>query len=76
MLFSFMPCADTKFGFCPQATVEWFRVYKMPTGKPPNKFAFEGEAKNRAFAMNIVQETHAQWQNLVHKKCDPGGMSW
>ena len=60
----------------PQATVEWFRVYKMPTGKPPNKFAFEGEAKNRAFAMNIVQETHVQWQNLVHKKCDPGGMNW
>ena len=61
---------------CPQATVEWFRVYKIPAGKPPNKFAFDGEAKNRTFAMNVVHETHAQWQSLVQKKCDPGGMNW
>ena len=31
----------------PQATVNWFRIYKMPTGKPPNQFAFNGEAKDR-----------------------------
>jgi len=30
-----------------QATKEWFRVYKMPTGKPPNKFAFDGAAKDK-----------------------------
>ena len=48
----------------------------MPTGKPPNQFAFNGEAKDQAFAMSIVQETHAQWQALVENKCDSCGVSW
>lgn len=30
-----------------EATVNWFTIYKMPTGKPPNQFAFNKEAKNR-----------------------------
>ena len=30
-----------------EATVNWFTIYKMPTGKPPNKFAFNKQAKNR-----------------------------
>lgn len=30
-----------------QATVNWFKIYKMPTGKPPNDFAFNGEAKDK-----------------------------
>jgi len=30
-----------------QATKEWFRVYKMPAGKPPNNFAFDGAAKDK-----------------------------
>lgn len=29
------------------ATHEWFRVYKMPTGKPANQFAFNGQFKDR-----------------------------
>jgi len=34
-----------------QATNEWFRIYKIPTGKPENQFAFNGEAKNKVRAM-------------------------
>ena len=30
-----------------QATREWFTIYKIPDGKPANKFAFNGEAKNK-----------------------------
>lgn len=30
-----------------QATHEWFRIYKIPDGKPENKFAFDGEPKNK-----------------------------
>lgn len=30
-----------------QATYEWFKIYKIPDGKPENKFAFNGEAKNK-----------------------------
>ena len=28
-----------------QATVEWFKIYKIPDGKPLNEFAFEGKPK-------------------------------
>ena len=31
----------------PKATVNWFRVYKIPTGKPPNAFAFDGKAQDK-----------------------------
>merc|ERR1712107_700371 len=35
------------------ATVEWFKIYKMPDGKPANEFAFDGKPKDREFAENI-----------------------
>lgn len=47
------------------ATNEWFRIYKMPTGKPENTFAFNGEAKNKAFTRQILEETHADWEKLI-----------
>lgn len=31
-----------------RATNEWFRIYKIPDGKPENQFAFSGECKNKA----------------------------
>jgi len=49
-----------------RASVEWFRIYKMPDGKPENQFAFNGEAKNAEFATKIVQETHEFWKTLVN----------
>lgn len=44
------------------ATVEWFRVYKIPDGKPPNEFAFNAEAKPRDFALEVIEETHEHWK--------------
>jgi inorganic pyrophosphatase len=32
-----------------RATNEWFRIYKIPDGKPENQFAFTGECKNKKF---------------------------
>jgi len=32
----------------------WFRMYKTADGKPENKFAFEGKAMDRAFALQVV----------------------
>lgn len=32
-----------------QATKEWFRIYKIPDGKPPNNFSLNGEYKNKMF---------------------------
>jgi len=41
---------------------EWFRDYKIPDGKPPNKFAFDGQPRDRAYALRIIEECHAAWQ--------------
>jgi len=48
-----------------RATVEWFRIYKIPDGKPENQFAFNGEAKNAAFALEVIEETHKHWLGLT-----------
>jgi len=44
---------------------DWFRDYKIPDGKPPNTFAFEGQAKNKAFAEKVVAENHEFWKKLI-----------
>ena len=30
-----------------QATVDWFKIYKIPAGSGENQFAFNDEAKNK-----------------------------
>ena len=30
-----------------EKTVEWFKIYKIPDGKPANNFAFNGEARDK-----------------------------
>ena len=48
-----------------RATNEWFRIYKIPDGKPENQFAFSGEAKNRRYAAEVVHECHEAWRRLI-----------
>lgn len=48
-----------------KASVEWFKIYKMPDGKSENQFAFNGEAKPAVFAQNIVEEVN---YNQIDKK--------
>ncbi|XP_016144406.1 inorganic pyrophosphatase 2, mitochondrial isoform X2 [Sinocyclocheilus grahami] len=55
-----------------QATLDWFRMYKVPDGKPENQFAFDGEFKNRDFAIKTVKDTHSFWKALISKKTDAG----
>lgn len=50
-----------------EATHEWFRNYKIPAGSPANEFAFNGEAKDKAFTVGILNELHEQWRKLVMK---------
>lgn len=50
-----------------KATNEWFKIYKIPTGKPPNQFAFDGEAKDKAFALEIIKQANEQWKKLIQK---------
>nr|XP_034314805.1 inorganic pyrophosphatase [Crassostrea gigas] len=58
-----------------KATYEWFKIYKIPDGKPENKFAFNGEAKNKEYAMKVVNECNKQWQQLIGKECDNHGIA-
>jgi len=48
-----------------RATNEWFRIYKIPDGKPENQFAFSGEAKNKKYATEIIEECHESWKKLI-----------
>jgi len=57
------------------ATHEWFRIYKIPSGKPENQFAFCGEAKNKEFANTVIEQTHKQWQNLLSKASENPGLA-
>ncbi|KAI9303310.1 inorganic pyrophosphatase [Cunninghamella echinulata] len=53
-----------------RATNEWFRIYKIPDGKPENVFAFSGEAKNKKYATEVVLETNEAWKGLISGKSD------
>ncbi|RMX40420.1 hypothetical protein pdam_00009483, partial [Pocillopora damicornis] len=53
-----------------KATVDWFKIYKIPAGSGENQFAFNEEAKNKEFAMKIIGETHECWRKLVLKEVE------
>jgi len=45
-----------------QMVHDWFRDYKIPDGKPPNKFAFDGQLKNKEYALKIIEENNEFWR--------------
>ncbi|XP_050454320.1 inorganic pyrophosphatase isoform X1 [Cataglyphis hispanica] len=57
-----------------KATIEWFKIYKIPDGKLENQFAFNGEAKPRDFALHIIDEVHQHWQNLLKQEGPTSGI--
>ncbi|PVU95661.1 hypothetical protein BB560_005852, partial [Smittium megazygosporum] len=57
-----------------QATVEWFRLYKVPDGKPENQFAFDAKPKGKEFAHEIVAETHEFWKRLISSGSNSHGI--
>jgi len=46
---------------------EWFRDYKIPDGKPENKFAFDGKVQNKVFALKVVEENAELWAKKYKK---------
>ncbi|XP_008287056.1 inorganic pyrophosphatase 2, mitochondrial [Stegastes partitus] len=58
-----------------EATVDWFKRYKVPDGKPENQFAFNGEFKDRDFAIKTVKSTHEFWKALISKQTNAGGLN-
>ncbi|KAJ1339400.1 hypothetical protein BSLG_005966 [Batrachochytrium salamandrivorans] len=56
-----------------RATNEWFRIYKIPDGKPENNFAFSGEAKNKStllMSFMSVMMPGSVWLPLTPCKTD------
>eukprot|EP00092_Neocalanus_flemingeri_P044439 GFUD01049285.1.p1 GENE.GFUD01049285.1~~GFUD01049285.1.p1 ORF type:complete len:348 (-),score=95.20 GFUD01049285.1:43-1086(-) len=45
---------------------KFFRVYKVPSGKPENKFAYNGEVKDKALAEAVISFTHKAWKEMIN----------
>ncbi|XP_043576350.1 inorganic pyrophosphatase-like isoform X2 [Chiloscyllium plagiosum] len=58
-----------------EATLTWFKLYKVPDGKPENQLGFNGEFKDRNFALGVIKSTHQYWQSLICKKTEGGSIS-
>ncbi len=54
------------------STRDWFKLYKIPTGKPANQFALNGKFFDREFAMNLIQHTHKAWSKLLNQSNNNG----
>lgn len=57
------------------ATRDWFRIYMVPNGYPPNDYALEGKFMDKAYALKVVKECSEAWRRLVHGKVEKGGIS-
>uniref|UniRef100_A0A8C5GI14 inorganic diphosphatase n=1 Tax=Gouania willdenowi TaxID=441366 RepID=A0A8C5GI14_GOUWI len=57
-----------------EATIDWFRKYKIPDGKPENQFGFNGQFKDKDFAVEIIMSTHEHWRALVQKQTNAEGI--
>merc|ERR1719498_2402617 len=52
-----------------EGIVEWFTNYKTKLGTmPQNKFALDGKAKGREYAVSVLEETHRAWKDLLGKR--------
>lgn len=63
---------------CPgllEATREWFRDYKLPDGKPQNKFGLSGAYRNLKDTIETIVECHEAWKKLVEGRSDAKGFS-
>ncbi|KAL6939171.1 hypothetical protein ACO0RG_002999 [Hanseniaspora osmophila] len=50
----------------------WFKTYKIPTNKPANEFAFDGEYLSLEKTMSVVQECHEEWEGLMKLSSNVG----
>ncbi|KAK3344228.1 inorganic pyrophosphatase [Lasiosphaeria hispida] len=57
------------------ATRDWFRIYKMPDGFPPNDFLHDGGFKDRKSAQDVIQRCSHAWRRLIEGKVERGDVS-
>eukprot|EP01116_Phalansterium_solitarium_P003788 TRINITY_DN1460_c0_g1_i1.p1 TRINITY_DN1460_c0_g1~~TRINITY_DN1460_c0_g1_i1.p1 ORF type:complete len:294 (-),score=55.10 TRINITY_DN1460_c0_g1_i1:126-908(-) len=53
---------------------EFLRDYKIPDGKPANKFAYDNAPRDKAFALNIIHETYEEWKQAANGAEAPKGI--
>ncbi|KAL2346371.1 hypothetical protein Fmac_000371 [Flemingia macrophylla] len=53
----------------------WFRDYKIPDGKPANKFGLGNQAANKDYALKVITETNESWNKLVKRSIPAGELS-
>lgn len=57
------------------AVGDWFRDYKIPDGKPANKFGLGNKAANKDYALKVITETNESWAKLVKRSIPAGELS-
>ena len=70
-----IPDVEKKMPGLLTAIHEWFKIYKIPAGSLANKFAFGGQAKDKAFADDVIRMTRESWQELIMGKVEGKGVS-
>ncbi len=45
--------------------VHWFKVYKIPDGKPENKFAFNDQPLDGEASVEVLRELHTQYKDVL-----------
>ncbi|KAJ4516210.1 hypothetical protein HRR83_005515 [Exophiala dermatitidis] len=58
-----------------EATRDWFKLYKVPDGKEPNKIALNEEFGDKHYAMSIVEECRHAWEKLIDGQASAGAIS-
>ncbi|KAL5704203.1 inorganic diphosphatase [Ranunculus cassubicifolius] len=54
---------------------DWFRDYKIPDGKPANKFGLGNKAANKEYALKVITETNESWAKLMKRTIPAGELS-
>eukprot|EP00897_Mesotaenium_endlicherianum_P004578 jgi/Mesen1/4148/ME000218S03260 len=54
---------------------DWFRDYKIPDGKPANRFGFDDKPAGKAYTIRIIEETNEAWAKLVKRSVPAGELS-
>lgn len=54
---------------------DWFRDYKIPDGKPANKFGLGNKAASKDYALKVITETNESWAKLVKRNIVAGELS-
>ncbi|THU48095.1 hypothetical protein C4D60_Mb09t22610 [Musa balbisiana] len=54
---------------------DWFRDYKIPDGKPANRFGLGNKAANKEYALKVITETNESWAKLMKRSVPAGELS-